>query len=81
MQGPQDPSRGGSAERLNQACFCRTLDRAALDRSLRDRLGDTGTFTDEHRHLFSATPIFVPQADVARMQQIVQAIEAAAARR
>lgn len=68
-----------AAERLNLHCFCMTLDRAALERSLRAQLdGADCALGPEHRNLFSDTPVFAPRADVEAMQQIVLAIDAAA---
>lgn len=81
MQKSDDMTPCGPAARLNQHCFCVTLDRAALEQSLRKQFGEGGledVLTDDHRHLFAETSLFVPQADVARMQRVVQAIEAAA---
>lgn len=68
------------ADRLNQQCYCVTLDRKALDKSLLTQLADAGnepSTVSELHHLFSNTPVFVPRADIATMERIVQAIESA----
>lgn len=68
------------ATRLNRECYCITLDRKALDQRLRERFPDAGhessAISDLH-HLFSNTAVFVPEADMAAMERIVQAIESA----
>lgn len=68
------------ADQLNRQCHCITLDRSALDQSLLAQLADTGnepSTVSELHHLFSNTPVFVPRADIATMERIVQAIESA----
>jgi hypothetical protein len=69
------------ADRLNRQCYCITLDRKALNESLRNQFVDAGnevSAAPELDHLFSNTPVFVPQADIETMERIVQAIESAA---
>jgi len=69
------------ADRLNRQCYCVTLDRKALNESLRNQFEDAGneaSAAPELDHLFSNTPVFVPQADIETMERIVQAIESAA---
>ncbi len=69
------------ANRLNQECYCRTLDRRALNASLQDQLSDTRENpigTNELNQLFSATPVFVPKTEIETMVRIVVAIESAA---
>ena len=69
------------ADQLNRQCYCITLDRKALTDSLQKQFSDTGNeapATPEIHHFFSNTPVFVPQADIATMERIVQAIESAA---
>lgn len=70
------------AARLNRDCYCITLDQKALDSSLRDLFSAAGTdFPDtaipELGHFFSRTAVFVPEADISRMESIVRAIESA----
>jgi len=67
-------------ERLNQSCFCITLDRAALEAALAREAGDphfSANFVGARPHLFSNVPVFVPESTLAEMRDIVAAIEAA----
>jgi hypothetical protein len=67
------------SDRLNQTCFCVTLDRAALCEALEQEAGDPGfceTFVRPRPHLFSNVPVFLSAGAVAEMQAIVKAIEA-----
>jgi len=69
------------ADQLNRQCYCVTLDRKALNESLRNQFVDAGndlSEVPELHHLFSNTPVFVPRADIETMECIVQAIESAA---
>ncbi len=69
------------ADRLNRQCYCITLDRKALNESFRNQFVDAGneaSAAPELDHLFSNTPVFVPQADIESMERIVQAIGSAA---
>lgn len=69
------------SERLNRECFCVTLDEAALCAALQREVGDPAfcdSFIKTRPHLFSRTPVFVPENAVAAMQRTVRAIEAAA---
>lgn len=66
---------------LNQACFCVTLDRAALEAALRRLASDpqvAEALLAERPNLFSNTPVFISKADLAAMEAFIQAIEAAA---
>jgi hypothetical protein len=64
------------SERLNQGCFCRTLDQAALDEALRRELGELAAPMLEARpHLFSRSPVFLSAAEVAALRSVVAAIE------
>ncbi len=68
------------SERLNQECFCITLDRDALCQALEREVGDPdfcATFIKMRPHLFSNSPVFLSEADTAGMTRIVHAIEAA----
>ena len=69
------------ANRLNQECYCITLDRKALNKSLQDQLMETGNepiAAEQLDTLFSATPVFVPKIEIETMERIVEAIESAA---
>lgn len=68
------------AGRLNQSCFCITLDRDALDAALEKEAGDA-EFCETVRtrdHLFSNVPVFLPKLAFEKMRRIVAAIEATA---
>lgn len=68
------------SERLNQECFCITLDRDALCESLEREVGDPdfcASFIRPRTHLFSNAPVFLSEANVAEMLRIVHAVEAA----
>ncbi|MFC6381519.1 hypothetical protein [Psychrobacter glacincola] len=69
------------ADRLNQKCYCITLDRKALNTSLQNQLAETRNNpigANELNKLFSATPVFVPKTEIEAMERIVKAIESAA---
>lgn len=68
------------SERLNQECFCITLDRAALCVALEREVGDAdfcATFIRTRPHLFSNAPVFISESETIEMLRIVHAIEAA----
>ncbi len=69
------------SDRLNQKCFCVTLDRQSLCEALELEAGDPQfceTFIRPKAHLFSNVPVFISAGEVAQMQGVVTAIEAAA---
>ncbi|APH70662.1 ATP-grasp domain-containing protein [Aquibium oceanicum] len=69
------------SERLNQNCFCITLDRRSLCEALEREAGDPEfceTFILPKAHLFSNVPVFLAASQVAEMQEVVAAIEATA---
>lgn len=69
------------SERLNQNCFCVTLDRRSLCEALDHEAGDPEfceTFIRPKAHLFSNVPVFIAASEVAEMQGVVSAIEATA---
>ena len=69
------------ANRLNQECYCITLDRKALNTSLQDQLVETRNepiAAEQLDTLFSTTPIFVPKAEIETMVRVVESIESAA---
>jgi hypothetical protein len=79
-QGNQRTTKS-HADQLNLQCYCITLDRKALTDNLQKQFSDAGnepSAVPELHHLFSNTPVFVPRADIATMERIVQAIESAA---
>ena len=67
---------------LNSACFCLSLDKAALTRALDSELGQPGLSAMIRQRcpfLFSAQPVFVPAAQLQRMTQVMQAVESVVA--
>jgi hypothetical protein len=77
IDGLQNVSR-----RLNQECFCITVDHAKLQQSLAGELGEAHCIAELMRtrpHLFSGTPVFLPAVEIDEMLRIVRAIEAVAA--
>src|SRR6187401_3116432 len=65
--------------RLNQECFCITLDRDALCEALEREAGDPdfcATFIKLRPNLFSNAPVFLSDSETAGMIRIVRAIEA-----
>ncbi|BDI03473.1 hypothetical protein [Sphaerotilus microaerophilus] len=67
---------------LNRACFCASLDPAALSRALDAELGRPGLAAlvrERCPYLFAAQPVFVAPEQVLRMAQVVRAVEAVAA--
>lgn len=80
LRAPVTSSRS-IADRLNQSCFCITLDRDALCRALEQEAGDStfcATSIRTRPHLFSNVPVFLPAQAIADMSEIVTAVEAAA---
>jgi hypothetical protein len=79
---PSEPAATtGRAERLNQGCFCVTLDRERLAAALDEEVGEVGFaahLAAFHQTLFSNVPIFVPADAMADMERVVDAIECAA---
>jgi hypothetical protein len=64
------------SDRLNRECFCITVDHAGLRRALERELGDaqvSGDFIEARPHLFSNTPVFLSQDEIATMLRIVRA--------
>ncbi len=65
------------AAKLNQSCFCLTLDRNSLCSAL-EQEADDPDFCRRHvsprSHLFSNVPVFLPAASLAAMQEVVAAI-------
>jgi hypothetical protein len=80
---PAIASRHGvSVEALNSACFCISLDTGALGRALESEIGQPGLFElvrERCPYLFAARPVFVSQAHLARMAELVRAIESVVA--
>ncbi|MCE3272939.1 MAG: circularly permuted ATPgrasp-containing protein [Ramlibacter sp.] len=71
-----------ASDRLNHACFCLTLDQAALDRALDAELGDprlTALVRERCPYAFAAQPVFVGAAQLRRIGEVVRAIESVVA--
>jgi hypothetical protein len=67
------------SERLNQECFCITLDRDALCDAIEREVGDAefcATYVRTRPHLFSNAPVFISESETIEMLRIVRAIEA-----
>ena len=72
---------GPLPERLNQECFCITLDRHALTEALEHEVGDEAlcaSLIKARPHLFSNIPVFISERETGEMLRVVQAVEAAA---
>ena len=68
------------SERLNQECFCITLDRDALCQALEREVGDPdfcATFIKTRPHLFSNASLFISESETSEMLRLVRAVEAA----
>ena len=62
-------------DRLNQTCFCITLDRDALCEALEREAGDPefcAAFIRTRPHLFSNVPVFLPETAIAGMHEVVR---------
>ena len=71
-----------SIEALNNRCFCISLDQAALRDALESTLGQPGLFElvrERCPYLFAAHPVFVAQAQLERMAELIRAIESVVA--
>ena len=65
-------------EMLNSECFCISLDNEALKSALESEIGQPGLFTlvrERCPHLFAANPVFVSPQHMARMAEVVRAVE------
>ena len=71
-----------SVEALNSGCFCISLDQAALRGALESGIGSPGLFDLVQQrcpYLFAARPVFVSHAHLARMAEVVRAVESVVA--
>lgn len=80
----QNDARGDAAlaQVFNSACFCISLDQAALRAALASAIGQPGLFDllqQRCPYLFAARPVFVSPAHMARMAQVVRAVESVVA--
>ena len=73
----------GPVEAFNRDCFCLTLDQEALTLALDSQVGqpDLAEMVRQRcPYVFAAQPVFVAQAQLERMAQVVQAVESVVAR-
>ena len=73
---------GVSIQALNSECFCISLDTDAFRRAFQSEMGPPDLFAlvrERCPYLFSARPVFVSQAHMDRMAELVQAIESVVA--
>jgi hypothetical protein len=75
--GSPDCSSGSSVDVLNQSCYCVTVDKTTLQKSLDSEFGDifSTAMWDSHEHLFATSPVFVGRASLERMQSVVASVE------
>ncbi|PHQ25244.1 hypothetical protein CLH62_12945 [Marinobacter guineae] len=69
---------GLGMERLNDECFCLSLDEEALKTALESELGDAGLaelVRERCPYVFSSRPVFLAQAQIQRMTEVVEAVE------
>lgn len=70
------------SERLNNKCFCVSLDHAALREALASELGSPELLAlveERCPYLFSATPVFISDRQKERMANLVRAVESVVA--
>jgi len=76
------PVIDASIEVLNSDCFCISLDTAALRAALESEIGQPGLFDLVQQrcpYLFAARPVFVSHKHMARMAEVIEAIESVVA--
>ncbi|MDZ7924484.1 MAG: hypothetical protein U5M23_10545 [Marinagarivorans sp.] len=67
-------AENSSAEQLNNACFCKTLNRDELDNILKSDALNLDVL-HSHPQLFSNTSVFISPTQLLQMQNLVHAIE------
>lgn len=75
---PASEAEGYDAALLNSGCFCISLDNDALRAALESELGSLGLsalVAERCPHVFAARPVFVADAHMERMAQVIGAIE------
>lgn len=78
MQATSSTKCGSTAAALNEACFCVSLDQAALVNALTEQLGDSELselLKSRCPHLFAARPVFVSSLRLRQVCEVIQAIE------
>jgi hypothetical protein len=79
---PDRALEGLPIEALNSECFCISLDADALRGALESELGTPGLYDlvrERCPHLFAARPVFVSSTHMARMAEVVRAVESVVA--
>ena len=79
---PQLEAPRSAVDLLNSACFCFSLDQAALARALDSELGQPGLSEMVRQRcpfLYAAQPVFVAAPQLQRMAQVMQAVESVVA--
>lgn len=79
LQRTPDSLAKSLADRLNGACQCVRVDRAALDAGLALASGDQAFHLDHlapRENLFSDTAVFLARRDLAAMRDVIEAVEA-----
>ena len=68
---------GAAAELLNRGCVCVSVDHPSLKRALEDTAGRVShaELLATRSHLFSDSMVFVSQAHLLRMAQVVSVVE------
>jgi hypothetical protein len=78
---PADANRDAVAA-LNRDCFCISLDHDALSKALDSELGQPGLAAlvqERCAFMFAAEPVYLAQAPIRAMQQVIEAVEAVVA--
>ena len=82
LPSPHPEAPRSSIDLLNGACFCLSLDKAALARALDSELGQPGLSAMVRQRcpfLFAAQPVFVAATQLQHMAQVMQAVESVVA--
>ena len=79
---PAAPAGASLVDELNRRCFCVSLNDDALRHALETELGQPGLSAlvrERCPYLFAAAPVFVAHDQLARMAEVVRAVEAVVA--
>ena len=82
MRAPSAALEGVLIEALNSECFCISLDEGALKAALESELDHPALYDlvrERCPHLFALRPVFVSTAHMARMAEVVRAVESVVA--
>ena len=78
MQASSPQNCGSTASALNEACFCISLDQAALANAISDQLCNPELrelLNSRCPHVFAARPVFVSPQRLSQVAEVIQAIE------